>query len=290
MIKTELKKILIQAKQTSDKKLYLRNLLKEYLQTYVLFYIYTTDKYKEKLVFTGGTCLRHFYGLPRLSEDLDFDCVKMINTDQLRKDLSLFFKKKYRYSELVTSVKQEGKQILLKFPVLKDLGLSEEDESDWLYVKIDLNPNPSKKFNTIMSTKSLYGFNFIAKHYDLPNLMAGKINAIFQRDIYKGKNNKKIIKGRDYFDLLWYLKKGVKPNVAKIRECLNKPNLTFIELGTMLDEKVNELGKKFMAEFKNDLLPLIRDSEFVKAYIKNYLQEYRRAKKKLTYWDSALRA
>jgi len=282
MIKTELKRILIQAKKTSNRKLYLRNLLKEYLQTYVLFYIYTTDKYKEKLIFTGGTCLRHFYGLPRLSEDLDFDCVKMVNTDQLGKDLSLFFKKKYRYSKLVTSVKQEGKQILLKFPVLKDLGLSEEDESDWLYVKIDLNPNPSKKFNTIMSTKSLYGFNFIAKHYDLPNLMAGKINAVFQRDIYKGKNNRKIIKGRDYFDLLWYLKKGVKPNMAKIRECLNRPNLTFIELGAMLNEKVNELEEKFMTEFKNDLLPLIRDSEFVKAYIENYLQEYKRAKKSLT--------
>jgi len=282
MIKIELKRILVQAKKTSSRKLYLRNLLKEYLQTYVLFYIYTTDKYKEKLIFTGGTCLRHFYGLSRLSEDLDFDCVKMVNTNQLGKDLSLFFKKKYRYSELVTSVKQEGKQILLKFPVLKDLGLSEENESDWLYVKIDLNPNPSKKFNAIMSTKSLYGFNFIARHYDLPNLMAGKINAIFQRDIYKGKNNRKIIKGRDYFDLLWYLKKGIKPNMAKIRECLNKPNLTFIELGTMLDKKVNELRKKFMAEFKNDLLPLIRDSEFVEVYIENYFQEYKRAKKSLT--------
>ncbi|KKR75172.1 MAG: hypothetical protein UU18_C0012G0013 [Parcubacteria group bacterium GW2011_GWB2_40_8] len=49
--------------------LYKRNLLKEYLQVLVLDYIYSSDKYSG-LVFYGGTCLAHCFGLPRLSEDL----------------------------------------------------------------------------------------------------------------------------------------------------------------------------------------------------------------------------
>ncbi len=281
MIKAELRKILSQAGIKSNNRLYLRNLLKEYLQAYVLFFIYTTDRYKEKLIFTGGTCLRHFYNLPRLSEDLDFDYEKKLDSSLLAGSLREFFERKYQYNELEISVKQDGKQILLKFPVLQDLGLSSEEESNRLYVKLDLSINPSENFNTIMSSKSLYNFNFIARHYDLPNLMAGKVIAIFQRDIKKGKDNRQTIKGRDYFDLLWYLKQDIKPNINRIKDILGKPNLNYNRLKVMLDKKIEKLEKKFMTDFKNDLLPLIENENFIEAYVNNYVEEYNRAVKYL---------
>ncbi|MBU0579152.1 nucleotidyl transferase AbiEii/AbiGii toxin family protein [Patescibacteria group bacterium] len=57
-----------------DSPLYVRNLLKESLQYYVLNYVYNSA-YAEQLLFKGGTCLRFCFDLPRLSEDLDFDIV-----------------------------------------------------------------------------------------------------------------------------------------------------------------------------------------------------------------------
>lgn len=281
MIEKELKKIVSQNSRKPARKLYLRNLLKEYLQAYILFYIYTADKYRESLIFTGGTCLRHFYSLPRLSEDLDFDYLKKLDSEKLAKDLSAFFQKKYQYQQLKTTVKQKGEQVLLKFPVLRKLNLAGPSESSLLYVKLDLSKNQSSNFNTIVSSKSLYDFNFIAKHYDLPNLMAGKLNAIFQRVIRKGKKDRLTIKGRDYFDLLWYLKKGIKPNLKRLKDLLNMPSLTLEKLENMLDKKVRKLEKKYLTDFKNDLLPLIKDPEFIDVYIENYIEEYKREKKNL---------
>ena len=50
----------------SDSPLYVRSLLKEALQYYVLNYVYNST-YADKLLFKGGTCLRFCFDLPRLS-------------------------------------------------------------------------------------------------------------------------------------------------------------------------------------------------------------------------------
>lgn len=49
-----------------------RNLLREYLQFKILSAIYTS-RYGLKLSFMGGTAIHIIHGLPRFSEDLDFD-------------------------------------------------------------------------------------------------------------------------------------------------------------------------------------------------------------------------
>ena len=48
------------------------NLLREYLQYKILETIFTSQ-YGQKLVFMGGTAIHIIHGLPRFSEDLDFD-------------------------------------------------------------------------------------------------------------------------------------------------------------------------------------------------------------------------
>ena len=70
MIIDNLKTVLDQNQNKNS--LYLRNLLKEQLQFYLLNYIYTSQ-YGDTFIFKGGTCLRVCFDLPRLSEDLDFD-------------------------------------------------------------------------------------------------------------------------------------------------------------------------------------------------------------------------
>lgn len=256
---------------------YVRNMLKEYLQVYVLYFIYTSARYRQRLIFTGGTCLRHFYGLERLSEDIDFDCVGNISSAGLLEDLQDFFSSKYQYHDLKASLKQNEHQILLKFPVLKKLGFADKSDSDHLYVKIDLSSIPSEHYSALITTKNSFGFNYAARHYDLPSLMAGKLHAILTRRRLQGKENRQTIKGRDYFDLLWFVKEGVRPNVQRLSDMLAEDlNLKAVE--SRVDAKVADFMKKYGQDYIADMAPLIKDMTVLQTYTKNYQEEYLRFK------------
>ncbi len=143
MILESLKNILNQ-NQTQTNKAYLRNLLKESLQLYVLNFIYSSPSWR-KLIFTGGTCLRRCFGLPRLSEDLDFDIEeKKINFNAFADDLRSYFKEKLQYSDLTVNFKQNQQIMFLKFPVLTLLKFANPSESDILFVRCDFSFNQSK--------------------------------------------------------------------------------------------------------------------------------------------------
>ena len=276
MIYKELEKIVLDSKRKGNSEIYIRNLLKEYLQIYVLNYIYTNKEYNKNLIFTGGTCLRHFYNLPRLSEDLDFDYNREFNSKNLLDNLLGYFQSKYQYTDMSPALKQDGKQILLKFPILRSLNLTQGNESEMLYIKIDLKPNPSDTYKTEISSKSMSGFNFVALHYDLSTLMAGKILAILTRKQLIGKDNRETVKGRDYFDLLWYLKQEIMPNIERISAVLNE-KITMGDLKERLDNKVTILMSNYKNDFKSDLLPLIENQDFIPIYIDNYMEEYNRS-------------
>lgn len=272
MILEALKKIVSDGQQSGASEVYVRNSLKEYLQVYVLYFIYTTPQYRQNLIFTGGTCLRHFFDLQRLSEDLDFDCVAKCDATKLADDLKKFFSKKYKYNDVLSSVKQAGRQILLKFPVMKILGLATGTDSDLLYVKIDLSPLASLHYATQTSTKSSYGMNYAAKHYDLPSLMAGKLHAVLMRQRHA-------IKGRDYFDLLWFIKNGVQPNIQRLSEMLGHP-VTVDTIGKEVDDKVSKFIRSHKGDFESDMIPLLSDPNMIPIYIDNYQEEYLRFRDK----------
>ena len=125
MVVENLKLILSKNKDIKSKD-YLRNLLKEELQIVVLNFIYTNSKYKD-LIFTGGTCLRKFYGLGRLSEDLDFDthdgysfAGKEFDYNKFANDLITYFNSVLKYKNISAKVKY--KTVFLKLPVLREIG------------------------------------------------------------------------------------------------------------------------------------------------------------------------
>ncbi|PIP87766.1 hypothetical protein COW80_04150 [Candidatus Beckwithbacteria bacterium CG22_combo_CG10-13_8_21_14_all_01_47_9] len=277
MIINELKEIIREQTQKGLSGAYIRNALKEYLQVYVLNFLYTTDQYKQALIFTGGTCLRHCFNLNRLSEDIDFDQLAAIDVKQLANSLSDYFSKKYLYSDLKISIKQKGRQLLLKFPVLQALKLVSQSESDWLYVKLDISLSDSKKFQTKTTLKNIYGFNYVMKHYSLADLMSGKIAAVLTRQRFWGESNQTTIKGRDYFDLLWFLDKQIIPNLSRINDLI-KETLSSKELVERLNEKVDLATSKFKLDFKRDLLPFVTLSEtsisdYLESYQDNYLEK-----------------
>lgn len=273
MITDELNNIVVKSRQSKKTDLYIRSLLKEYLQTYILNFIYLNSKYNKIFVFTGGTCLRRCFGLNRLSEDLDFDLEKSIDTEVFRNELFDYFKQTYLYNDLDISILQRGKQILIKFPVLKSLGLASDSESDLLYVKIDLSPIVSPIYKKYTTLSSVNNFNYIITHYDLPSLMANKIVTILTRSRFQGKDNMEIIKGRDYFDLLWFLEKKVTPNLPRINSLLNK-KLNLLEIVNLIDSKVESAVTSLKQEMQRDLTPFIDNSGILNGYIEGYKDNY----------------
>ncbi len=280
MLLDELDYIVRKQKDNKNSALFIKNLLKEHLQLYVLTFIYTHKVYKEKFIFTGGTCLRHFYNLPRLSEDLDFDLAEKIDIEILKDESLKFFESKYLYKDLKVSVRQSGKQLLLKFPILHKLDLANLSESDLLYIKLDLEITNIEETGIILSTKTHNGLNFVAKHYDLETLMANKIFAILVRKRFVGKKNRRTIKGRDYFDLLWFIKNEVRPNLRRLKFLLQDDNLTIKDVENMLDKSIDNLQKYYLSDIKADLIPFISDTSFLDIYVKNYYDEYMREKYK----------
>ena len=285
MIIEELKSLINSSSIQNKSNLYIRSLLKEFLQVYVLNFIYLNPNYNKNFLFTGGTCLRHCFGLNRLSEDLDFDLKNEIDANNLKSSIEAYFKTEFMYDGLQVSILQKGRQLLLKFPVLKELKLATESESDLLYIKLDMSLMASKIYNQNSTLKSINNFNYLVTHYDLPTLFASKIVTILTRQRFLGKENINVIKGRDYFDLLWFLDKKVIPNLDRINDLLES-SYTTTDIVGLVDEKVQIATTISRQYFKQDLLPFIDNPLILDGYIENFAKNYNQNKSYLCYTTS----
>lgn len=262
-----------QKKQAGWPEFVINNGLKEYLQYPVLAFIYSQKEY-QNFIFTGGSALRIVYGLPRLSEDLDFNLRK---EDYGKMDLKILGEsvKKYFQDKFVLPVSyrvQGDYRLYLKFSILKQLGLASGSDSDLLYVKIEISPEDfvNPEYETV--SVSGFGFNFIVKAYNLKFLMTGKINAILERAWFEGKDNEIDIKGRDYYDLYWYFDKRIKPDFAILSAKFGIKNE--IELKKLLKEKIEE--KVTEKKLFYDLTNFFAEQEFVVGFCKNYKEIMRK--------------
>lgn len=247
----------------SENVIYRRNLLKDYIQVVILKFIYSHPKYSQ-MVFYGGSCLRHCFDLPRLSEDLDFvDLKKDIQLSDLAGDLGYYFKKG---TDLEMKTKIQPSRIQIKFSILKELGLASPSESDLLYLKLEVFKYFDFCSGYEINTMPIFKFNrsMLIKTFDLSTMMATKIGAVMNRKWEKTAKGGELlaqVKGRDYFDLFWYLQKNIKPNL----NCL------------MVKESEVSLKEKLLAviakvdtkSIEYDLSPLMEDSGFVKGLSKN---------------------
>ena len=137
MIVKTLENILESQKETRSP--FVRTVLKEAIQDYILNFVYNHKKYK-KLIFTGGTCLQKVYGLPRLSEDLDFDAREEISIEALAADLADYFIRDLQYGRIETKISTNLQTIFIKFPgLLDELGLVQNNsDATMLFVRCDL--------------------------------------------------------------------------------------------------------------------------------------------------------
>lgn len=251
-------KILLQERETAS-TVFKRNLVKEYLQVLILSFLYSHKDYRN-LIFYGGSSLRHCYGLPRLSEDLDFvDVDKKINLEKLSQDIENFYISKYRI-DITTKVQKF--RYTLKFPILHFLRLANQHESNLLFSKIEVYSEFGFCKDYRVEIKPLFKFGeaLLLRTFDLSTLMATKMQAILHRRWENTTKNGRVlatVKGRDYYDLMWYLEQGVRPNIRCIEGLSSEK-----ELYRRLLESVKKITPQ---SIKYDLEGLIEDQNFVYA-------------------------
>lgn len=247
--------------------------LKEELQNYILYAIYNNSDSKN-LVFVGGTCLRKVYGLNRLSEDLDFENYLKLQPEQLRDNLLNYLNSLELDFTVDATIQAHDliSRITVKFPILHTLGLSPYP-SEKLHVKVELSTPDSKQLPIQRSMIAHEQLAFVVTNYDLPIMMAGKILACLTRKYVKGNTAVKI-KGRDFYDLIWYMQQGILPELAKIHSVF--PAISQAELFTKLDEKVAEITTN---DLYVDLRFFFESQQFIKDWCENFQVFYQRYRK-----------
>ena len=195
-----------------------RNTAREYLQARILAALQRAGA-MSPLAFHGGTALRFLYAHGRYSEDLDF---------ALEGDRSSYDFRAYLQAirseltlegypiELKVSDQKTVHSAFVRFPgLLYEIGLSGQ-RSESLAVKLEVDTNPPAGAG--LTTTVVRRFVVLQlQHHDKASLLAGKLHAILQRAYTKG---------RDIYDLLWYLSDPTwpQPNLTLLNNALAQTN------------------------------------------------------------------
>ena len=187
-----------------------RHLVREYLQARVLAGMQQAGAF-HTLAFHGGTALRFLYQIPRYSEDLDFALER--SSDQY--DFRKIFRGIQRQMEAETYVvavrlrdDRAVHSAFIRFQgLLYELGLSSHDD-EVLAVKVEVDTNPPAGAGLQTTVICRYVLLNL-QHHDRASLLADKLHAVLQRAY---------VKGRDLYDLMWYLSNPDWP----------EPNLTML--------------------------------------------------------------
>jgi hypothetical protein len=174
------------------------NLAREYLQGRILLAMQEAGA-MIPLAFQGGTALRFLYSLPRFSEDLDFALERpergVFDGERLGGRVAAHLQKEGYDVVTKLRVGQVVKSITIAFPgLLHEAGFS-PNRAQRLGIRIEVDTKPPRGAGlttTIVRRQTLLNL----QHHDRPSLLAGKVHAILQR---------RWTKGRDLFDLFWYL-------------------------------------------------------------------------------------
>jgi predicted nucleotidyltransferase component of viral defense system len=216
-------------------------------------------------LFQGGTCLRIFHGLNRFSEDLDF----ILDTPNHDFKLTPFLNgigtelEAYGYRVEITDRSLADRAVKTAF--IKDDSLGNVLQLSFagrrgplkkIRVKLEVDAHPPAGSR---SELRYHDFPFVASVVvqDLPSLFAGKLHALLCR---------KYIKGRDWYDFLWYTSQRSEVNYAFLSSALGQTGPwrgedLRVNAGWLWDELAKTINRIDWRDTADDVRPFVPESE-----------------------------
>lgn len=252
--------------------------LREIMQEIALAGLYRANFFKYA-AFYGGTGLRIFHGLDRFSEDLDFSL--------LEKNIDFEFKP--YFNSIIDEFESLGIQVSLTQKMKTAISNVDsaflKSDSVWselifehtipqinltikptIKIKLEIDTNPPLGFNTenLLLTKP---FSFYVNCFTTPDLFAGKMHALLFR---KWKNR---VKGRDWYDLEWYIKSNIEINLSHF--CTraiesgdwHEPIINKALLLDLLNKKINSVD---FGKIKEDIIRFIPNPAILDIWSREY--------------------
>lgn len=255
--------------------------LREIMQEIALAGLSRTDFF-DKAAFYGGTALRIFYGLDRFSEDLDFSLLASDPDFSLEPYFSAVITE-FEATGMKVSIREKDKKIktsvesaflksetiwkeLVLEDIVKQVGLASNKS---IKIKIEVDCNPPLGFVT-EEKLLLRPFSFYVKCFTRPGLFAGKMHALLFR---KWKNR---VKGRDWYDLEWYIKKGIPLDmvhfVRRARDTgdWQEETMSRQQFFHLLHDKINTVS---FDKVKEDVVRFIQDEKSLEIWSKDYFMD-----------------
>ncbi len=252
------------------------NAIHEIMQELALLGLWRSQFF-EHAAFYGGTSLRILHGLNRFSEDLDFSLLRPNPSFDLIPYLNAI-EKELAISGLKVSVEHKIKHpeesirsAFVKTGTLETfirIGLDEPlkrhtQSNEMIKIKLEIDIDPPPGFSTEIRYLSR-PIPFSVRTYTPDDLFAGKMHALLCRP-YKIR-----VKGRDWYDFIWYVVKGIRLNLSHLEIRMRqsghysseKPLSQKIFLD-LLKEKIESLN---LANAKDDIRRFIQDPREIEGW------------------------
>lgn len=243
--------------------------LREILQEITLVGLWR-GKFFEHAAFYGGTALRILYGLDRFSEDLDFTLLdkktpfdwsafeRSVTTELLSYGFQVSFAEKVKQVETEVQsafLKTNTRHALLQIGV-KGEPVSGIHPEALIRIKVEIDSNPVLGFDVepVYLREPLPVSIIVAKK---PSLFAGKTHAALYR-AWKMR-----VKGRDWYDLVWFLRQNTPLNSHYLQECMRFGKVLAMD-EVLTEDRVKQLLSNRIKEInleaaKDDVRPFLRD-------------------------------
>lgn len=255
-----------------------KNAIREIMQSIVLIGL-SRSNFFSKASFYGGTALRIFYGLNRYSEDLDFTLNVVDDTFSLTPyvesiinvaksygiDLNIEVKNKKIKTPIESAfAKLNTYQTFITFNIDENLASKlHKDELIKVKFEVDCNPPLGFKVENKWITEPELAFVSVL---NIESLFSGKLHAILCR------NYKNTVKGRDFYDFIFYINKKVKPNLNYLKNKLIESNRIDKDEGFNIDVLKKMLIERFeQVDFKqvrDDAQKFVMKNENLSFYCK----------------------
>ncbi|MFA6757662.1 MAG: nucleotidyl transferase AbiEii/AbiGii toxin family protein [Sulfurospirillaceae bacterium] len=257
--------------------------LREVLQEIVLYALYETGFFNYA-AFYGGTALRILYKLPRFSEDLDFSLLEPDSSFDLSKyektilsylnnygfECSIDTKIKTNSNTQSAFLKTNTIKQLISINAPKDI-VAKYPPTKQLKIKLEVDTNPPLDFE-VEEKLHLVPLPFQIKTMKTSSLFAGKLHAILCRG-WKTRP-----KGRDWYDLVWYVKNSYEVDMNHLKARLKQSCKAFNnEIKDFSQSSIMELLNKRIEDLdvsmaKDDVSRFIHNQRELELWSKEFFK------------------